>query len=152
MLLRGSAICLATCWLISAIQMVKRRGILRALSSRIHPAQRTSPLPILFIDLLLFKLETSQVVEVRIYSVLRVPLPPHRPICSRYSGCPAPIVPLFPLRQLMASVGPQMYSRLPPTLPPPGPSSLSSPLPRVYIIMPTFCPPHVFRFNGCWSV
>ena len=38
-----------------------------------------------------------------------MPLSAHRLICSRYSGCPAPIVPLFPSRQLMANVGPQMY-------------------------------------------
>jgi hypothetical protein len=59
----GSATCSMTCWPRSAVPMVKRRGTLRALSSRTRPARRNFPPLILFIDLLLFKLETSQVVE-----------------------------------------------------------------------------------------
>jgi hypothetical protein len=109
--------------------MVKRQGTLRAPSSRTRPAQRTFPLLILFIDLLSFKLETSQVVEVRIFSLSRVLLSAHCLICSRYSGRPAPIVPLFPFRQLMASVGPQMYP-LSPLTPSPQMSIPSHPLSR----------------------
>ena len=63
----ASATCSTTCWLKSVVPMVKRRGTLRAPSSRTRPVQRTFPPLILFIDLLSFKLETSQVVEVRMF-------------------------------------------------------------------------------------
>ena len=136
MLPRGSAIFLATCRLTNAVLMVKRRGTLQAPSSRTRPARRIFPLLILFIDLLSSKLETSQVVEVHIFRLTDTP-PAHVPICSRYSGCPAPIVPLFLPRQLMANVGPQMYSRLPSTQPQ---MPVPSHPPRAYIITPTSRP------------
>lgn len=112
-LLRGFATCSATCWLTSAVPTVKRQDTLRVPSSRTPPVQKTSPLLILFIDLLSFKLETSQVVEVCINLLSQIPLSTHNLFYSRYSGRPAPIVRLFPLRQLMANVGPQTYPRLP---------------------------------------
>ena len=150
---RGLATCSATCWPKSVVPMVKRQGTLRAPSSRTRPVQRTSRLQILFIDLLSSKLETSQVVEVLIFAVHRYPSSAHCLIYSRYPGCPAPIVPFLPLRQLMASVGPQIYSRRSPHPTPSfsGVGALPSPPPRAYITRRRHALPHVFRFNGCWS-
>ena len=54
--------------------MAKRRDTLQAPSSRTRPVQTTSPLQILFIDLLSFKLETSQVVEVSIFYLVNTPI------------------------------------------------------------------------------
>ena len=77
-----------------------------------------------------------------------MPLSAHCSIRSRYSGCPTPIVPLSPLRQLMASAGPQMYSprhHHPRCWSPPIPFAPRTHYHRRYAL------PHVFRFNGCWS-
>jgi hypothetical protein len=51
----------------------------------------------------------------------------------------------------MASVGPQMYSRLPPR------AITSIPVPPPFLLTFTssrrrHASPHVFRFNGCWSL
>lgn len=147
---RDSATYSTTCWLTNAGQMVKRLGTLRVPSSRTHPVQRIFPLRILFIDLLSFKLETSQVVEVP-FSPFPIMSPSaHCLVYSGYSGCPAPTVPLSPLRRLMANVGP-------PCTPVSHPhyqfdaGPLLSPLPTLTSSHRRYAP-HVFRFNGCWSL
>ena len=140
-LLRSSATCSMTCLLTSVVPTVKKRGTLPAPSSRTRPVQRTFPLLILFIDLLSSKLETSQVVEVCIFSISQVTQSAHRLICSSYSGCPAPIVPPFP----PTTHGQRRSSNLPrrrhlsrcrfPSLPPP----------RAYTTTPTL------RLSSCVS-
>ena len=131
--------------------MVKRRDTLRAPSSRTRPAQKTSPLLILFIDLLSFKLETSQVVEVFGFFIL---LTLHL-LTPRFAVGILAVQHLlfpFPPPSTHGQRRPFNVPRLPPTPSPsdagflPYPSSLALTLSRR-----RYAFPHVFRFNGCWS-